>query len=187
VRPARPAWGRSVALFNGRDLAGWKLRNANRGDCWSVENGTLVNKVPCVDIITEQTFTDFRLRLEFNIVPGSNSGIYLRGRYEMQIQDDAGKAIDSLRMGGIYGFLKPAANASGKPGEWQTCDITLLGRRVTVILNGHSIIANEEIPGITGGALDSNEGEPGPLMLQGDHGRIAFRKMLITPVRQRRR
>jgi len=99
----------------------------------------------------------------------------------VQIQDDFGKATDSLRMGGVYGFLRPALNASARPGEWQSYDITLVGRRVTVVLNGKTIIDNAEIPGITGGALDSDEGAPGPLMLQGDHGKVTFRNVYIIP------
>lgn len=178
---APPKWGQSVELFNGKDLSGWKLRGTNRGNCWSVADGALTNAPPCVDIITERTFSDFKLHVEFNIVPKSNSGVYLRGRYEVQIQDDAGKAVDSLRMGGVYGFLRPATNASGRPGEWQTYDITLVGRRVTVVLNGRTIVHDSEIPGITGGALDSDEGRAGPLMLQGDHGKIAFRNVVLTP------
>jgi hypothetical protein len=180
-----PAWGAPTRLFNGTNLRGWRLRGTARGDCWKVENGSLVNTVPCVDIITERKFRDFKLHLEFNIVEKSNSGIYLRGRYEVQIQDDIGKAMDSLRMGGIYGFLKPNTNAARRPDEWQTCDATLIGRRVTVVLNRKRIIEYEEIPGITGGALDSNEGEPGPIMLQGDHGRIRFRNIVITPAPDR--
>jgi hypothetical protein len=174
-------WGRAVQLFNGKDLAGWKLRGNDRGNCWTVAGGAMTNNVPCVDIITEQSFTNFKLHLEFNIVEKSNSGVYLRGRHEVQIQDDLGKATDSLRMGGVYGFLRPMMNASAKPGEWQTYDITLIGSRVTVVLNGKTIIDNEVIPGITGGAIDSAEGAAGPLMLQGDHGKIAFRNIVITP------
>jgi hypothetical protein len=181
IRATPPRWGKPVQLFNGKDLTGWRLRGSNRGNCWSVVEGTLVNNVPCVDIITEQKFTDFKLRLEFNIVDKSNSGIYLRGRYEVQIQDDYGKATDSLRMGGLYGFLRPSHNAAGRPGQWQTYEITLIGRRVTVALNGKTIIDNEPIPGITGGALDSDEGAAGPIMLQGDHGKIAFRNIVLTP------
>src|SRR2546421_6792708 len=172
ARPAAPRWGKPIHLFNGKDVTGWRLRNNERGNCWSAANGTMMNNVPCVDIITEQKFTDFKLHLEFNIVAESNSGVYLRGRHEVQIEDSFGKATDSLRMGGVYGFLRPAVNASGRPGEWQTYDIMLIGRRVTVILNGKTIIDNAEIPGITGGALDSDEGAPGPLMLQGDHGKV---------------
>jgi Domain of Unknown Function (DUF1080) len=178
---ATPKWGQPVELFNGKDLTGWKLRGPAKGNCWSVVDGALTNAPPCVDVITERTFSDFKLHAEFNIVPKSNSGVYLRGRYEVQIQDDVGKAMDSLRMGGVYGYLRPATNASGRPGEWQTYDITLVGRRVTVVLNGRTIVHDSEIPGITGGALDSDEGRPGSLMLQGDHGRIAFRKVVLTP------
>lgn len=181
ARNAPPAWGRPIELFNGRDLTGWKLRDNTRGACWTVADGAMSNAPPCVDIVTERSFGDFRLHVEFNIVPKSNSGVYLRGRYEAQIQDDATKAADSLRMGGIYGFIRPAANASGAPGVWQTYDITLAGRRVTVILNGRTIVDDTEIPGITGGALDSDEASPGPLMLQGDHGKVSFRRIVLTP------
>jgi hypothetical protein len=180
-RSTAPKWGKPVTLFNGKDLAGWKLRNNSRGDCWSIAGGTLTNTVPCVDIITERQFGDFKLHLEFNIVEKSNSGVYLRGRYEVQIQDDLGRAAESLRMGGVYGFLRPSENAAIKPGEWQSFDITLIGRRVTVVLNGKKIVDDEPIPGITGGALDSDEGADGPLMLQGDHGKIAYRNIVITP------
>ena len=176
-----PKWGQPVELFNGKDLSGWKLRGTDRGTCWSVADGAMTNTPPCVDIITDRTFGDFKLHASFNIVPKSNSGIYLRGRYEVQIQDDAGRAMDSLRMGGVYGFLRPATNASGQPGAWQTFDVTLTGLRVTVVLNGSTIIHDAEIPGITGGALDSNEDKPGPIMLQGDHGKISFRKIVVTP------
>ncbi|MEN3332825.1 MAG: hypothetical protein V7641_2190 [Blastocatellia bacterium] len=181
ARPTAPKWGKPIHLFNGKDLAGWKLRNNDKGNCWAATGGTLTNNVPCVDLVSELKFTDFKLHLEFNIVEKSNSGVYLHGRHEVQINDDFGKAIDSLRMGGLYGFLRPAVNASAKPGEWQSYDITLIGRRVTVVLNGKTIINDAEIPGITGGALDSDEGAAGPLMLQGDHGKVAFRNIVVTP------
>jgi hypothetical protein len=181
VRTTAPRWGKPIQLFDGKDLKGWRLRSNERGNCWSAANGQLTNNPPCVDIITEQKFTDFKLHLEFNIVEKSNSGVYLRGRHEVQIEDSFGKAIDSLRMGGVYGFLRPLTNASLRPGEWQTFDITLVGRRVTVVLNGKTIINDTEIPGITGGALDSDEGAAGPLMLQGDHGKVTFRNITITP------
>jgi hypothetical protein len=121
-----------------------------------------------------------RLHAEFRIPPGGNSGIYLRGRYEVQIQDDAGKALDPLRMGGIYGFIAPSVDAARAAGEWQTLDVELVGRRVTVALNGTTIVDGQEIPGITGGALDSDEGAPGPIMLQGDHTAVEFRNLTIA-------
>lgn len=182
-RVAKPNWGAPIKLFNGKDLSGWKPRNNAHPNCWSVENGLLTNKTPCADLISDQKFTDFKLHVEFNNVPTGNSGIYLRGRHEVQINDAFGQAADPLRMGAVYGFLKPTVNASKKAGEWQTFDITLIGRRVTVVLNGQTIIDNEEIPGITGGALDSNEGEAGPIMLQGDHTKVSFRNVTITPAR----
>jgi hypothetical protein len=182
-RTTKPVWGKPIQLFNGKDLTGWKPRNNNHPSCWMVENGLLTNKTPCADLISDLKFTDFKLHVEFQNVKNGNSGLYLRGRHEVQINDAFGQAADSLRMGGVYGFLKPNANATKAPGEWQTFDITLIGRRVTVILNGQTIIENEEIPGITGGALDSHEGEPGPLMLQGDHTKVTFRNITITPTR----
>lgn len=178
-----PSWGAPVELFNGRDLSGWKPRSAEHPGCWQVQDGLLTNGTPCVDLLTERAFDDFRVQLEFMYPKGSNSGIYLRGRYEVQVNDDAGRVVDALRMGGVYGFLTPYTDAARQAGEWQTYDITLVDRRVTIVLNGTTIIDNEVIPGITGGALDSNEGTPGPLLLQGDHGKVSFRKITLTPAR----
>jgi hypothetical protein len=178
-----PVLGAPIALFNGNDLTGWVPRTAAHGGCWSVADGALVATPPCVDLLTERTFDDFVLHAELMYPEGSNSGVYLRGRYEIQIQDDAGNALDPLRMGGVYGFLAPSVAAARAAREWQTLDVTLLGRRVTVVLNGTTIIDAAEIPGITGGALDSREGSPGPIMLQGDHGAIRFRNITLTPYR----
>lgn len=182
LRDSKANWGESISLI-GADLSGWRLRDDRYPGCWAVDGDTLRATPPCVDIISEEAFDDFRLQLEFRYPQGSNSGVYLRGRYEVQIQDDHGKALDPLRLGGIYGFLAPATDAAKPAGEWQTYDIELVGRRVTVVLNGTEIISNEVIPGITGGALDSDEGSPGPLMLQGDHGPIEYRNIVITPAR----
>ncbi|MGE0887561.1 MAG: DUF1080 domain-containing protein [Blastocatellales bacterium] len=176
-------WGKPVQLFNGKDLTGWRLRNNAHPNCWSVENGVMTNKTPCADIISEQKFGDFKLHVEFQVPPNGNSGVYLRGRYEVQISDGYQQAIDSLRMGAVYGWLKPLTDAAKKPGEWQALDITLIGRKVTVVFNGQTIIDNETIPGITGGALNSDEAAPGPIMLQGDHTKIMYRKVEITPAK----
>jgi len=187
---ADPKWGAPVQLFNGKDLTGWKIRSEKGKGCWSVEDGAMTNSKGCVDIITEQKFRDFKLSLEFKLadpqVNGgrpSNSGVYLRGRYEAQIEDNYGKEPESHGMGGLYGFLTPKVNASKKAGEWQKYEITLIGRQLTVTLNDQTVIDKEEIPGITGGALDSAEGTPGPIMLQGDHGKIWFRNVVLTPAK----
>jgi len=190
--PARQklAFGKPVQLFNGRDLRGWQLRSSKNPGCWSVEDGALTNSKGCVDIVSEAKFMDFRLKLEFRMaepaVNGgqrSNSGVYLRGRYEVQIQDDFGKPAESHGAGGLYGFLTPTSNAIRQAGEWQTYEITLIGRQLTVVLNGKTIIDRQEIPGITGGAIDSAEGTPGPIMLQGDHGKVWFRNVVLTELK----
>jgi len=175
------AWAEPVELFNGRDLAGWRPRWSEKPNGWTVRDGLLVNAKPGNDLMTEQPFTDFKLAAEFRYPKKSNSGIYLRGRYEVQIEDTAGLEVDSHHCGGVYGFLVPSVNAAKPAGEWQTIEITLVGRAVTIVLNGERVIDRQLIPGITGGALDSREGEPGPLLLQGDHGPIEFRKLTLTP------
>jgi hypothetical protein len=146
---------------------------------WIVEKGSLVNKNPRQDIVSSEKFTDFKAHLEFKYPEGSNSGIYLRGRYEVQIDDAYGLPADDEHSGGVYGLIQPRVNASKKPNEWQAIDITFVGRTVSVTLNGEKIIENQEIAGPTGGALDSDEAAPGPLKLQGDHGPIEFRNITI--------
>ena len=173
-------WGEPVQLI-GDGLTGWSPRFPQHAGCWSVENGILSATPPCVDLVSDAQFRDFRLTLEFRYPPGSNSGVYLRGRYEVQIQDDRGKAVDPLRIGGLYGFIAPQSNAAAEADTWQLMEIELIGRRLTVSLNGVEIISRREIPGVTGGALDSDEGSAGPLMLQGDHGPIEFRNLVVTP------
>jgi hypothetical protein len=180
---AKPRWRSRMPLSNGRDLKGWTPRSAQHPGCWRVQGAVLAATPPCVDLVSDATFRDFRLHAELRFPPGSNSGIYLRGRYEVQIQDDLGRALDPLRMGGVYGFIAPSFDAARAAGEWQTLDVELVGRFVTVVLNGTTIVDDQEIPGITGGALDSDEGAPGPIMLQGDHGPIEFRNLSIATAR----
>jgi hypothetical protein len=176
-----PRWEQAVELFNGKDLSAWKARDPKTKNGWTAREGLLVNAEPGNDLITEQKFNDFQLHTEFRYPKGSNSGLYLRGRYEVQIEDSYGEEPDSHGLGGIYGFLTPRINPGRRPGEWQTIDVTLVGRVVTVKLNDELIIDRQTIPGITGGALDSDEGSPGPLLVQGDHGEIEFRKLTLTP------
>jgi hypothetical protein len=178
-RENAPQWGAPIILFNGKDLTGWQA--IDRANQWIVVNGVLTSPKAGANIRTEKTFNDFKLHIEFRYPKGSNSGVYLRGRYEVQIEDNKGMEPMSLYLGGIYGFIDPWLNMSKEPGEWQSYDIELVGRMVTVVANGTTVIYKQEIPGVTGGALDSKEGEPGPIMMQGDHGPIEFRNIILTP------
>jgi hypothetical protein len=146
-----------------------------------VENGCLVNKSAGSNIATKERFQNFKLHVEVNCPTNANSGIYLRGRYEVQVEDDSLSEPPSHHMGAIYGFLAPDPEQPRRPGAWQAFDITLLGRHVTVVQNGQTIINKREIPGITGGALDSHEELPGPIYLQGDHGGISYSNIVLVP------
>jgi Domain of Unknown Function (DUF1080) len=178
VRDKEPVWNEPVKLFNGINLDGWVSQKPNNQ--WVVENGILKSPKSGSNLITTQKFNDFKLHIEFRYQVGSNSGVYLRSRYELQIIDCLGQEPSSVLLGGIYGFLTPNENVAKAPEEWQSYDITLVGRRVTVVANGKAIITDAIIPGITGGAIDSKEAEPGPILLQGDHGPIEFRNIVIT-------
>ncbi len=179
-RQTEPVWGKSTRLFNGTDLKGWHAMGENQ---WKAENGILRSPKSGSNLVTDESFTDFKLHIEFRYPKGSNSGVYLRGRYEVQISDS--KGLEPLRgeLGALYGFITPSEMVAKEAGEWQSYDITLVGRMVTVVANGKTIICNREIPGITGGALDSKEGEPGPLLIQGDHGPIEYRNIVLTPAK----
>jgi hypothetical protein len=179
-RDKEPVWDKPVTLFNGKDLTGWKALGENQ---WVVEDGILRSKKSGANLVSEKTFTDFKLHVEFRYEKGSNSGVYLRGRYEVQIEDDKGKEPWKGYLGAVYGLITPSEMAAKEAGEWQTYDITLIGRMVTVVANGKTIISNQRIDGITGGAIDSKEGEPGPILFQGDHGPIDFRNIVITPAK----
>jgi hypothetical protein len=147
-------------------------------------NLAVVDPKDNADLVSERSFQDMKLHIEFNVDPKSNSGVYLRGRYEIQILDnpDAKMALDSHGCGGVYSRIAPNRDATKPAGEWQVYDITMVGRQITVVLNGQTIVQGE-VEGITGGALDPYEGEPGPLMLQGDHGKVRFRNIVVTPAR----
>lgn len=180
-RQGEPVWGEPVSLFNGKDLSGWHaLGEKNQ---WVVEDGILRSPKSGSNLASDAKFNDFKLHIEFRYPKGSNSGVYLRGRYEVQIMDSKGMEPEVGLLGAVYGFIQPSEMVAKDPGEWQSYDITLVGRMVTVVGNGKTIICNQEIPGITGGALDSKEGEPGPLYFQGDHGPVEYRNIVITPAK----
>jgi Domain of Unknown Function (DUF1080) len=181
-RAGTPQWAAPVKLFDGSDLASWQPQG-NGENSWKAIRGVLTNTKAGANIATRANYGDFKLHVEFRYPADGNSGIYLRGRYEVQVEDSYGHETSSHRLGGVYGFLIPNENAAKPAGEWQSYDITLIGRRVTIVLNGHQVICDQPIPGITGGALDSNEGAPGPILLQGDHGPVEYRNVVLTPAR----
>ncbi|MHC4544431.1 MAG: family 16 glycoside hydrolase [Planctomycetota bacterium] len=195
--PTRPdlSWaeyGKEIVLFNGNNLEGWKLTNPGQTNGWSVQDGVLVNKPlqqkgkPHVSYGNLRTvvddFEDFNLKLEVNVPKRGNSGVYLRGIYEVQVSDSFGKNLDSHNMCGIYSRIAPTESAEKPAGQWQTMNITLLDRHVTVELNGKVIIDNQPLLGCTGGALSSDEFKPGPIYLQGDHSAIRYRNIVLTPI-----
>jgi hypothetical protein len=176
-------WGTPVQIFNGKDLSGWHQSKAGPPD-WSVKDGNLVSPGNGPELISDGKFQDFKLHVEFNCGKDANSGVYLRGRYEVQIETESQAEGASHHTGGVYGFLAPTPEQPRSPDTWQMFDITLVGRNVTVVQNGKTVIDHQDIPGITGGALDSHEGEPGPIYLQGsEKGHVLFRKITITPAK----
>jgi len=181
-REKEPVWDKPITLFNGKDLTGWETLGTMKNQ-WIVEDGALKSPKLGANIRTKNTFNDFKLHIEFRYPKESNSGVYLRGRYEVQVSDSKGMPPLKDYLGAIYGFISPLEMVAKEPGEWQTFDITLVGRLVTLVGNGKQIIYKQEIPGITGGAMDSNESEPGPIMIQGDHGPVEYRNIILTPAK----
>jgi hypothetical protein len=184
-------FGEPVNLFNGKDLTGWKLINEKQVNGFRVVDGALVNDpvqkegeahISYGNLRTVKEFEDFNLKLEVNVPAGNNSGVYLRGMYEIQVVDSYKKELDPHNMGAVYSRIKPLTAAEKPAGEWQSLDITLCKRHATVILNGVKIIDNQPIYGPTGGAILSDVFAPGPIYLQGDHGKVSYRNIILTPI-----
>jgi hypothetical protein len=195
--PPRPnlasvKFGEPIMLLNGRDLTGWRLIDPKSENAWTIENGVLANRPPAHaegqprrrtgNLRTDREFEDFNLKLEVSVPKGSNSGVYLRGIYEVQVSDSFGKPLDSHNMGALYSRITPTVSAEKPAGEWQTLDMTLVDRHATVILNGKTIIDNQPLAGCTGGAMWSDQFRPGPIYLQGDHGAVSYRNIVLRPV-----
>jgi hypothetical protein len=193
VRP--PAWGTHdanakhnfgtpVELFDGASLDAWGVQNPQKPMGWKVENGVMTNDPHANNLLSRQKFQDFKIRCEYKLEKGSNSGIYLRGRYELQVLEDFGKPAGVHGHMAIYSRVAPLVNASRPAGEWQEMEATIVGNRVTVFLNGQKVHDNQVLDGLTGGALDADEGNPGPVMIQGDHERVHFRRVTVWPIRR---
>ncbi len=180
-RAAPKSWGAPEPIFDGKDLTGWEPSNPATNH-WVAQDSVLLNQSKGANLRSTRKFDDFKLHIEFNCPNEGNSGIYLRGRYEVQVEYEPVDANDKFHtIGSIYGFIAPAIELPRTPGQWETFDVTLVGRTVTVVRNGKTTIDHQEIPGITGGALDSNESEPGPFYLQGDHtGGMKYRNITVA-------
>ena len=176
------AWTNPESLFNGKNLDGWEPIGNPANSHWVVKDGVLVNEERGANLMTTRKFDDFKLHFEVNCPDKGNSGFYLRGRYEIQFEyGPLGASPPERQMGSIYGRIAPKVELPRTPGEWETFDVTLVGRILTVVRNGVTIIDQQEIEGITGGALDANEGEPGPFYIQGDHsGILKFRNINVS-------
>ncbi len=198
-QPAMPAapdlskvrYQEAIRLFDGKTLKGWYLTDKGAVNGWSVKEGLLVNNPLQIDgkphrnygnLRTEQLFLDFNIIVEFRLPENGNSGLYLRGIYEIQVADSFGRQPSAHGMGGLYSRIKPTSNPAKKAGEWQTLEVTLVDRHVTVVLNGEKIIDNQPVAGCTGGALWSDVSRPGPIYLQGDHTGVDYRSLVLRPV-----
>jgi hypothetical protein len=183
-------YGAPITLFNGKDLTGWRLINPNQANGFKVVNGELINdpvrtegqRISYGNLRTDSEFDDFKLTLDVNVPEGSNSGVYLRGMYEVQVVDSYGQDLNWLNMGALYSRIVPSVAAEKKAGEWQTMEMILCSRHLTVVLNGTKIIDNQPVYGPTGGAIQADVLKSGPIYLQGDHGKVLFRNIVLTPI-----
>ena len=181
-------FGQPIQLFNGHDLSGWRLTDPHATSGWSVQDGLLVNNpLPAPgkhygNLRTDREFEDFTIHVETMLPKGGNSGVYVRGIYEVQVADTYGRPTDPHNMGAVYSRIKPSESAEKPAGQWQTLDITFVDRHVTVVLNDKKIIDDQPIRGCTGGALWSDVTRPGPIYLQGDHTGVTYRTLVLRPV-----
>ena len=184
-------FGKPIRLFNGVDLTGWKLINPRKINGWKVKDGELVNETPKKtfdafapygNLRTERTFGDSKLTIEFNVPPGGNSGIYVRGAYEAQVVDRDSRMQGLQGVGAIFSRVKPTKNAGKPGGQWQNYEVTIVDRHATVVLNGETVIDNQPVIGNTNGAFQADVTRPGPLHLQGDHTSVRYRNIVLYPV-----
>ncbi|GAA5505713.1 DUF1080 domain-containing protein [Novipirellula caenicola] len=184
-------FGHPIMIFNGIDMSGWRTHESDKTNGWSVIDGMLVNTTTKTDfsptgsyanLRTEAEFEDFWLHIEFLVEEARNSGIYLRGMYEAQVVDRDSRMQGIQGVGAIFGAIAPSSNAGKPGGQWQTYDLTLVDRHVTVVLNGVKVIDNQPIDAPTAGAIYTNAAAPGPIYLQGDHTSVKYKNIYLAPV-----
>ena len=177
-------------LANGLD--GWKSMDEKAKFGWSFKDGVLSNTLGLkpdgswagggANLMSKaDNFKDFNLEYDVRVPKGSNSGVYLRGRFECQVVDSYKKPVNRHNMAAYYGRVTPIVAAEKAPGEWQHVNVTLYKRHMTVALNGVTIIEDAEITGVTGGAIDADIDAAGPIYLQGDHSDADYKNMILRP------
>ena len=194
---SEPAPADAIVLFDGTDLSNWVKCGTQDPAGWKVENGCMEVVPRTGDICSKELFTDVQLHVEFYLPlmadktgqGRANSGVYLQGRYELQVLDSYGLDSKDNDCGGIYTLAAPMVNACRPPEQWQTYDIFFLAprfnekgtktknARISVVQNGVWIHHDLEIPQSTGGEIDHNCAEPGPVMLQDHHNLIRYRNI----------
>ncbi|MEP6915806.1 MAG: DUF1080 domain-containing protein [Acidobacteriota bacterium] len=188
---AQHAFATPVELCDGKTMDGWDLVRPDQP--WVVIDGEMTNSpagvkpAPGSNLRSKQKFQDYRIDAEYKLDDGSHSGIYFRGRYEMQVLGDAGKPPDKTSHMSVYGWAAPLVNASKPDNEWQTMAGIIVGNKITVTLNGQQVHDNTTLEAITTNAVDPNELEPGPIQLVGNDGKVWYRKVTITPIVDTRR
>ena len=180
---AKHKYGSPVVLFDGKSLEHWQGQIKDKELGWSIVDGTMTNVPHANNLVSRHHFENFKIQCEYKVEQNSNSGIFLRGRYELQVLDDAGKEPGIHSHMALYSRVAPKLNASLPVGQWQMMEAIIVGNKLSVWLNGKKVHDNITIEGITGGALDCNEAAPGPIMIQGDHEKITYRKIVVTPIR----
>jgi hypothetical protein len=172
-------------------IESWVLTDQNKLNGWRLENGELINESTKMNFTaygayanlrTKQEFYDFELTVEYNVPVNGNSGIYLRGAYEVQVVDRDSRMQGIQGPGAIFGRIIPTVNAGKPGGEWNKLKVFLVDRHVTVMLNGICVIDNEPLEGCTGGGINADDTAHGPILLQGDHTSVKYKNMVMRPV-----
>jgi hypothetical protein len=172
-------------------MKGWRLTNPKKINGWHFENDTLINESvkknfnaygEYGNLRTIQEFNDFELNIDYNVPAGGNSGIYLRGAYEVQVVDRDSRMQGIQGPGAVFNRIKPTENNGKEGGEWNHLHIWLVNRHLTVELNGNCVIDNEPLEGCTGGGINADDTAPGPIFLQGDHTSVKYRDIILRPV-----